>query len=126
MAAHAPARKSVLLVEDDEETGAAKVAVLQDAGYHVTLAGDGEEALGLLSQEPLPDLILLDMLMPGMDGWHFLQHIKAKPNLRTVPIVIVTGTILTLEWAHAHGCCGILHKPIDPEALLREVRRCVA
>jgi CheY-like chemotaxis protein len=82
---------------------------------------DGQAALYLLAASPPPDLILLDMLMPVLDGWHFL-NLLPQPH---VPVVIATGTILTLEWADSHGCAGFLRKPIETEELLAEVRRCL-
>src|SRR5438105_1241140 len=94
--------------------------------YEVMLAADGQAALDLLQRGSLPHLILLDMLMPVLDGWHFLEQLKRLPFLADIPIIVVTGTILTPEWALAHGCCGILHKPIEPATMLREVQRCLA
>jgi putative two-component system response regulator len=126
MGVRKPDKQVVLVVEDDDDVRGLLAAALSKAGYAVVLAVDGQQALDILAQPPLPDLILLDMLMPGMDGWHFLRHVKAQPPMRAVPIVVMTGTILTLEWAQAHGGCGILHKPIALDALLREVQRCMA
>jgi CheY-like chemotaxis protein len=71
-----------------------------------------------------PDLILLDMLMPVLDGWRFLQQVKAK-NIPSVPIIVVTATVLTREWAEDHGCRGFIAKPIIPDELLKEVQRCL-
>ena len=126
MAAPPSPGKLLLLVEDDDTARNGLSALLLQAGYAVAAAANGQEAIDLLRNGPIPDLILLDMLMPVLDGWHFLRQLKALPFLAAVPIVVVTGTILTPEWADAHGCCGILHKPIDPEAMLEEVQRCVA
>ena len=98
---------------------------LRQAGYAVRPAADGREALDRLRHGPAPDLILLDMLMPVLDGWHFLGRLKQEGPQPPPPILIVTGTILTREWAESHGCCGFLRKPTEPEELLEEVRRCL-
>ena len=113
---------TVLVVEDDDVTRRVLAAVLGRAGYGVIVAGDGQQALARLLSGQRPDLILLDMLMPVLDGWHFLNSLKLVP-IGSIPIVITTGTILTREWAAAHGCAGFLRKPIEPDDLLAEVRR---
>ena len=126
MAAQTPSCQTVLLAEDNAGIRSTLAMVLRDAGYRVELAADGREALDLLRKESPPHLILLDLLMPVLDGLYFLQQIKALSHLASVPIIVTTSTNLTREWAEAQGCAGLLHKPIDPEALLQEVQRCVA
>ena len=64
--------------------------------------------------------------MPVLDGWHFLQEVRRAGGHRRVPIVVVTSTILTREWAHDHGCAGLLRKPVRADELLGEVRDCLA
>jgi len=122
----ASAAKTILVVEDNAITREGPGVILADAGHAVVLAEDGRRALELLRTGSAPDLILLDMLMPVLDGWHFLQQLKGQPHLKAVPIIIVTGTILTTEWAQAHGCAGFVPKPVDPAMLLEEIRRCLA
>ena len=116
----------VLVVEDNEVAREGLAVVLQRAGCEVTLAADGREALDLLRSGPPPQLILLDMLMPVLDGWHFLERLKRQGPRPLPPIVITTGANLTLEWALDHGCQGFVRKPIETGALLGEVRRCLA
>src|SRR4029079_4599115 len=77
----------------------------------------------LLQGTPRPDLILLDMLMPVLDGWRFLERLRATPPQPRVPVIVLTGTILTREWARDNGCQGFLHKPVETDELLAEVRR---
>jgi CheY-like chemotaxis protein len=123
--AFAPSRR-VLVVEDNAIAREGLAVVLRRAGYEVVTATNGQEAIDLLGAGPRPDLILLDMLMPVLDGWHFLGLLRGRGPAPPVPVVVTTGTILTREWAAANGCAGFLHKPIDAEALLEEVRRCLA
>jgi CheY-like chemotaxis protein len=114
----------VLVVEDNDATREV-LALLGREGYEVILAVNGEEALEHLRAGPRPDLILLDMLMPVLDGWHFLGRLRQQGPQPPPPILVVTSTILTRQWAEGHGCCGFIRKPIEPEALLEEVRRCL-
>jgi CheY-like chemotaxis protein len=117
--------KTVLLVEDDAAARDGMAVILRQHGYVALTAPNGQAALDLLGEALAPpDLVLLDMLMPVMDGWHFLQRFQAG-RYRSVPVVIITGAILGPEWAAAHGCAGLLRKPIDEHGLLAEVQRCL-
>ena len=91
----------------------------------MALAGDGAEALAYLRGQPRPALVVLDMLMPVLDGWHFLEEIQ-KIKKPVAPIIVTTGTILTRKWAEDHGCAGFIHKPIDVQELLQEIQRCIS
>ena len=117
--------KTLLVVDDDTVTREAIGAVLRREGYNVISAPNGEEALAYLRSGRHPDLILLDMLMPVLDGWHFLQEIRAE-SAPPIPIIVVTATILSREWAEDHGCRGFVRKPIESDRLLAEIRRCLA
>jgi CheY-like chemotaxis protein len=120
----AEAVKRVLLVEDDAVTRQALALALRGDGYEVVPKANGREALDVLEAGPPVDLIVLDMLMPVLDGWHFLQKLTARHG-RPAPVIVTTASILTREWALDHGCAGFLHKPVEPEALLAEARRCL-
>src|SRR5579871_2730002 len=117
------ATKTVLVVEDNDITREGLAIVLRQASFKVTLAGNGEQALASL-RESRPDVVLLDMVMPVLDGWHFLQQVKAE-NVPDLPIIIVTATVLTREWAQQQGCCGFIRKPIEMAEMLEEIRRCL-
>jgi CheY-like chemotaxis protein len=119
--AHEPGT-TILVVEDNDIAREGLAAVLRRAGYSVATAENGQEALSVLGADPAPDLILLDMLMPVLDGWHFLDRLKRSPR-KAVPVVVTTGTILTPEWAAAHGCAGFIGKPVEAAELLAEIRR---
>jgi CheY-like chemotaxis protein len=116
----------VLVVDDDPITREGLAVVLQREGHDAILAANGKEALTGLRAGSRPDVILLDMLMPVLDGWHFLDRFRAEAPTTAIPIILVTTLIVICpEWAQAHGCCGVIHKPIDPEELLKEIRRCL-
>ncbi len=114
----------ILVVEDNDVSREGFANVLRRAGYGVMLAADGREASNLLQSGESPDLVLLDMLMPVLDGWQFLKWRAARPQ-PAVPVIITTGTNLSSEWARDHGCQGFLRKPIETAALLEEVGRCL-
>jgi CheY-like chemotaxis protein len=112
----------ILVVEDNDLAREGLALALRKEGYEVVPVRHGQEALDYLEAGSSLDLILLDMLMPVLDGWHFLQ----KSPHPSAPIIITTGTILSREWADTHGCAGFLRKPIASEDLLAEVHRCLA
>jgi CheY-like chemotaxis protein len=124
MASAAPAHPTLLVVEDNDVAREGLAVILRRAGYRVLPAANGEEALAVLRAGPTPDLILLDMFMPVLDGWHFLERLRQQA---TQPPVVVTtaASILSREWAAAHGCAGLLRKPVGTDELLEEVRRCL-
>lgn len=117
--------KTLLLVEDDEAAREALTLVLRHAGYEVVDVGNGKQAFDYLRTGNLPDLIILDMLMPVMDGWRFLEALRRCAEPVKVPILIATATILTNDWARQHGCAGLLRKPVEPVEVLGEIRRCL-
>src|SRR5262249_47645719 len=125
MAAGGAEPPTILVVEDDAVTREGLAALLGRAGYRVALAANGAEALHFLGAWPTPALILLDMLMPVLDGWHFLEALRRQAPAPAVPVIVTTGTVLSREWARDHGCPGFLRKPIEPEALSEEIRRCL-
>jgi CheY-like chemotaxis protein len=118
----APAHPTLLVVDDNDVSREGFAAVLERAGYRVVPAANGEEALRRLGVGPPVDLVLLDMLMPVLDGWHFLDRLKGQSRQ---PRVIVTTSVPVLgwEWAGDHGCAGFLRKPVEAEELLSEVAR---
>jgi len=111
----APARLTVLVIDDDLDARTLLTGQLEELGAEVITVGTGKEGLRLARQRR-PDLITLDLMMPGMDGWEVLRRLKAEPNLSEVPVVIVsmsgvdqTGSLL--------GALDCLTKPVTQEAL---------
>jgi len=112
-----PLGKIVLVVDDEDAVRDVLSLHLAQAGYRVETAADAYQALALAAADPRPDAVLLDLQMPGPDGWHLLKRFPG------IPVVVATGTGLTPEWAASEGCAGFLHKPVTRAALLAELRR---
>ncbi len=115
---------SVLIVEDNEGTREALSLLLQAAGYTTAEAEDGRSALAYLHSHPLPRLILLDLMMPGMDGWEFLRERRKEPELARVAVVLFSaagGLEASTVWAL--GANDVIHKPATPDDLLATAGR---
>jgi CheY-like chemotaxis protein len=117
--------KSLLIVEDDDVAREALTALLDQHGYRTTAYPDGRQGLDYLRAGGRPDAILLDMLMPVLDGWRFLEELQKWSEPLSVPVIVTTGTILTREWARQKGCAGFVRKPIDPDMLIAELNHCI-
>ena len=113
----------VLVVEDDAGVRGAFAALLASEGYRVMEAADGLEALNVLrAAEDLPCLILLDLMMPRMNGWDFCAVQKRDERLGSVPVVVVSADPLAAR-ATRMGAAAVLQKPADPDQLLELVDR---
>jgi CheY-like chemotaxis protein len=117
------AAKSILVIEDDEATRVAMTSVLEDEGYVVRGAVDGQAALDYLAKAKPPSVILLDLMMPGMDGWQFRKAQLLDPALRSIPVVVVSADGNVAQKASALGANDHILKPIELEKLLQTVRR---
>jgi CheY-like chemotaxis protein len=117
-------RPRVLLVEDDAELRRFVITSLRLEGYDVRVANDGDEAMALACDAP-PDLVLLDLRLHRVDGWHVLAFLKADAKLRTVPVVVLTASAgpQEQERARASGAAEYLVKPISADAVLATVAR---
>jgi len=122
--APAPA-KTIMVVEDNAIAREGVAFILRRHGYNVIAFENGLDALNHVATGGVQDIILLDMVLPLLDGWHFLQRLKSLP-LGSTPVVVTTGTILTREWAAQNGCAGFLRKPIEEDELLDEINRHLA
>lgn len=111
----------VLIVDDDEVTLASLGVLLELEGYSVERARNGREALDKIAlKNEVPDLILLDLKMPVMDGWQFLAERSKDPRARAAPVVLLSGLPYI---PNAPGVSDFLTKPIDANRLLACVRR---
>jgi CheY-like chemotaxis protein len=117
------AEQHILIVEDDAITREAMSMVLEGEGYAVTGAAHGREALDRLRQGPLPDLILLDLMMPVMDGWEFRAAQRQDPALAGIPVMVVSAASDAPQKAVALGAAGFLGKPVELDVLLDAVQR---
>ena len=113
----------ILVVEDDDDIREVVEEVLASEGYRVDVAKDGIDALGKLAGEARPPLILLDMMMPRMDGETFLRALRARPALADAPVVVISGNATVRERASALNAAACLVKPFELDELLGLVRR---
>ncbi len=111
--------KTILIVEDDEGIREALKLTLEFDGYHVESAENGKIGIERLSTIETPCLILLDLMMPVMDGWAFVEVMKKDMRLAAIPIVVVTAFANKAESVNANH---IIKKPVDTDLLLRLVR----
>ena len=115
--------KRVLVVEDQEDNRRIVRDLLLSAGLEVLEATDGEQGVALAGRER-PDLILMDVQLPGIDGYEATRRIKGDPALRTIPLIVVTSYALSGDdvKAFAAGCDAYVAKPFSPRALLAKIR----
>jgi two-component system cell cycle response regulator DivK len=115
--------KKILVVEDQEDNRQILRDLLSSAGYDMSEAENGEEALVAVAKER-PDLILMDIQLPIMDGYEATRRIKSDPKTRAIPIVVVTSYALSGDEAKAReaGCDAYVTKPYSPRALLAKIK----
>jgi DNA-binding response OmpR family regulator len=115
-------RPSVLLIDDEPEFARLMDRALRD-DFTVTTAADGLDGYALLCQDH-PDVVLLDVMMPLIDGWSVLQKIRSNRAVSNVPVIVVTGlgAEAAVHESIRHGVTRILHKPILPSRLIKEIR----
>jgi CheY-like chemotaxis protein len=113
--------KHILVVEDAAELRDAVRIMLEDAGFRVSLAEDGDAALRLLEADTVPDAVLLDVLMPGMDGAEFLSRMREQPRLAGMRVGVMTGIATSLV-AKLLRADVFLFKPFAEHELLQAIR----
>ncbi len=118
--------RRILVVEDHEDNRRIVRDLLTSAGYEMIEAVTGEEGVALAERER-PDLILMDIQLPGLDGYEATRQIKANPALRPIPIIAVTSYALSGDDVKAleAGCDAYVTKPFSPRALLAKIREYV-
>jgi two-component system, cell cycle response regulator DivK len=115
--------RRILVVEDQEDNRQILRDLLESAEYQMTEAENGQEALDAMAKSP-PDLILMDIQLPIMDGYEATRRIKANPAWKHIPIIVVTSYALSGDEAKAResGCDAYVTKPYSPRALLAKIR----
>ncbi len=113
-----------ILIVDDTPTNLEVLLHILDQDYDVSIATSGDQALGLLKQGALPELILLDVMMPGLDGYQVCERIKADPATREIPVIFVTARTDTDSETRALEAGGVdfIHKPINAAVVRARVR----
>jgi DNA-binding response OmpR family regulator len=109
----------VLVIDDDPSIRQMVAYALDDAGYHVAEAPDGRAALELIGRQH-PDLILLDMKMPGMDGWDFVRRYRARYG-KGVPIIVLTAALDAAQRGADVNAAAYVAKPFDLDVLVERV-----
>ncbi len=114
--------RRILIIEDNEQNRYLITFMLQSAGHEVIQAQDGLEGIALAESEA-PELILLDIQLPQMDGYAIAGELKKRPTVTDVPIVAVTSYAMVgdREAALAAGCIGYIEKPINPDTFVDEI-----
>src|SRR5204862_5620468 len=115
--------KRILVVEDQEDNRQILRDLLTNAGYEMLVAEDGVQALEQ-AEKHRPDLILMDIQLPVLDGYEATRRLKANPELKAIPIIVITSYALSgdEEKARAAGCDAYVAKPFSPRALLAKMR----
>ncbi len=119
-------RKRILIVDDSKTVQMMTAMLLAREPYAVTTAFDGEEGVRKALADP-PDLILLDVVMPKMDGFEACRRLRCDPATQTVPIIMMTtrGEPVNVEQGYAAGCTDYITKPVSNTELLAKVRDCI-
>ena len=115
--------KRILVIEDQEDNRQIVRDLMAASGYELIEATTGEEGVAAAARER-PDLILMDIQLPGIDGYEVTRRIKANPQLKSIPIIAVTSYALSGDdkKAFAAGCDGYVTKPYSPRLLLAKIR----
>jgi CheY-like chemotaxis protein len=115
--------KTVLVVEDDLDVRDALVQVLRYEGYAVSAAANGREAIEHLRHRGCPRVILLDLMMPIMDGWQFRAEQARDPRFAEIPVIVISAGADVEQKASSLGAADYFRKPLDVDALLDAVSR---
>jgi CheY-like chemotaxis protein len=116
------AQDYILIVEDDFDIREALTQILEEEGYPVRGAANGKEALEVAASGPTPSLILLDLMMPVMNGWQFRAEQLQNPRLASVPVLVISADPHVQPKAATLGVAGLLKKPVSLDDLLAAVK----
>ena len=119
-----PAKGTILIVEDDEDSRYVYQLILEANGFEVLSASSGTEGLRL-ARERRPSAVLMDISIPGMDGWTVTRALKEDPSTASMPVIVITAHAFPedREMAEEVGSDGFLTKPCEPRLVLEEVWR---
>ena len=113
----------IMLIEDDQDIRETMVEVLEMENYSVVSATHGREALAILDgPSPLPSVILLDLMMPVMNGWEFLNERSTRPKLKDIPVIIVSAAG---DKAKTAVCDAFIKKPVELDVLFDTIKKFV-
>jgi DNA-binding response OmpR family regulator len=119
--------RTVVYIEDDLEMIDLVTLILSRKGFRVTGAHGGRKGLDIIQQKP-PDIILLDLMMPGMDGWDVYQQIKSNEKYRNIPVIIITAKAQDIDKVlglHIAKVDDYICKPFRPQELIDSVERVI-
>ena len=117
--------RTVLVVEDNDMNMQLVEYLLEEGGYHIVKAASGEEALTITGRGKKPDLILMDIHLPGMDGLSVVREMKADPRTKKIPILALTAHAMRGDKDRflEAGCDGYISKPIDVKTFLSSIEQ---
>jgi CheY-like chemotaxis protein len=116
-------RRTILVIDDDPQIRDMVAAILEPEGYLLQMFPNGLEALDYLRTHPAPNLILLDMLMPGMDGWGFMRERKREPDLTEVPVIVLSSVTTVVPGLIPEDATAAISKPFTVGSLVEAVRK---
>ena len=121
-----PARRPLMIIDDDDDLRKALTLILSTHGYEVAAFGDARRALGALENGTVPFLILLDLMMAGMSGWEFRAAQLGNAKLTGIPVVVLTAAHTLTDGVHPLSDVEIIPKPFALDSLLAIVDRYAA
>lgn len=116
--------KKILVIDDDPDIVELVKMRLAESGYNVVTAGNGKDGLDKVAREN-PDLIVLDVLMPSMDGYTFIKELKASQRAKSIPIIILTAKEKMKDLFEMEGVKHYMVKPFDSKELLVKIKQCL-
>ncbi len=115
-------KNAIVVIEDNEQNMYLMTFILEKHGYRVLQAREGRAGVDLV-KSTRPDLVLLDIQLPGMDGYAVARELRAEPSLASLPIIAITSYAMVgdREKGMEAGCTGYIEKPINPDTILAEI-----
>jgi CheY-like chemotaxis protein len=115
--------KTILIVEDEYDIANSLEMILQSEGYQVSHAQNGKEALSMLKNEPFPDLILTDIMMPVMDGYELTRELKKDAKLHQIPLILMSAGNINSSHFQSASFDHFVRKPFELENLLAKIAK---